>query len=132
MQSTRAFTEKHGITMEAVLTDRNLLMDDMPEGTQHWACTLLRNGEGFTLTFSMGPALEREPTAEDVLDAIASDAAGLENARHFEGWAGEYGYNTDSRKAERTFRAVEEQSGALRSWLGADLFEELLWSTKRD
>lgn len=34
------------------------------------------------------------------------DSWGYENARSFEEWAGEYGYDPDSRKAEATWKAV--------------------------
>lgn len=138
MQSTQVFAEKYGIEMEPVLTDHNPNMDEMPEGTRHWRCTFRGIETDFEVIFSMGPALEREPSAAEVLDALASDAAGYENAidadneQPFEAWADEYGLDTDSRRHERTFRAVEDQSKRLRAWLGDAPYEELLWETERD
>ncbi len=39
----------------------------------------------------------------------------------FEEFCGEYGYDTDSRRAERIHRAVQEQARQMRRLLGDDL-----------
>jgi hypothetical protein len=67
-----------------------------------------------------------------VLDSLASDAAGYENSPDFGDWCGEYGYDEDSRKAERIFKDVERQSAKLKKFLGDDLYETLLWDTERE
>jgi hypothetical protein len=99
----------------------------------------------FGLYFSQGSAHTTDPTLADVLDCLASDASGYENARVdtrpdekqdkaltvFEGWASEYGYDTDSRKAEKTFRAIKRQSEQLKRTIGAEAYEELLWQVER-
>lgn len=75
-----------------------------------------------TVYFSMGSALCHEPTAADVIECLASDAAGYDAARGFEDWAREYGYDPDSRRAERTYRAVARQARRLERFLeGLDL-----------
>ena len=84
-----------------------------------------------TIYFSQGPAIAREPSAADVLDCLASDAAGYESAGSFEDWASEYGYDTDSRKAERTYKAVEKQAADLARILPVDAYNDLLWHTER-
>jgi hypothetical protein len=73
--------------------------------------------DGMTLAFYMGPALGREPTAYDVLSCLLLDAASYDNARDFETWAEEYGYDPDSRKAERIYEKVGEQRDALIDFL---------------
>ena len=60
------------------------------------------------------------PEAEDVLNCLVSDAQGLENARTFEEWCSEYGYDPDSRTAERIYKAVEKQVPDLKAFLGSD------------
>jgi hypothetical protein len=60
------------------------------------------------------------PTLADVLGCLCADASGYDNARTFEEWAGDYGYDTDSRKAESTYRVVAEQAKQLRHLLGDD------------
>jgi hypothetical protein len=125
-----AFIAKNRIKMDATLVDSNPHMDSMPDGSTHWKCAFRAKGKRMTVFFSMGPAHSREPEAGEVLDCLASDASSIENARNFEDWAAEYGYDTDSRKAERTFKTCEAQAAKLRAFLG-DGYEELLWKCER-
>ena len=98
----------------------------------HYRVRLMRPGaRPFGLYYSMGAAHKSPPTLPDVLDNLASDASGYDAARGFEDWASEYGYDTDSRKAERVYRAVEAQATKLRAFLGDDLYAVLLNGTER-
>jgi hypothetical protein len=78
----------------------------------------------------MGLAHTQEPTTEDVLNSLASDAAGIENARSFEAWCNHYGYDTDSRRAEKTFNVCERQAEKLKSFLGEELYKQYLFNTE--
>lgn len=60
------------------------------------------------------------PTVDNVLSCLASDAQGYDNTRNFEDWCADYGMDTDSRKAERSYRTIGEQAKALRHFMGAD------------
>ena len=60
------------------------------------------------------------PDLASVLSCLASAAAGYNNARKFEDWASEYGYDTDSRKAERIYRQVARLRDATRRLLAGD------------
>lgn len=84
-----------------------------------------------TVYFSQGSAHTREPEARDVLDCLASDAAGYDNAGDFGNWCSEYGYDGDSRRAERIYRTVKAQAGRLRAFLGEVGYERLLYRTER-
>jgi hypothetical protein len=85
-----------------------------------------------TVYFSKGTGHHgAEPTVEEVLDCLSSDAAGIENASNFEDWCSEYGYDTDSRSAEKTFKACEHSAKRLRNFLGDDLYDQLLWHTEK-
>ena len=53
------------------------------------------------------------------------------NAWSFEDWAGDYGYDADSRSAERTYRAIGSQVDDLRRLLGEDALQELAFNTER-
>ncbi len=57
------------------------------------------------------------PELADVLHSLASDSDVLD-ASTFEEWASELGYDTDSRQAEKTYRACLEIALKLRSALG--------------
>ena len=118
------------ITMATEQTDSNPSMPDA-ENMDHWKCVLRRPGHNMTVYFSMGYGHNgKKPTAADVLDCLASDASTIENTRGFEDWCLDLGYDTDSRKAEKTFKTCEHQSKQLRSFMG-EHYENLLWNTER-
>jgi hypothetical protein len=71
------------------------------------------------------------PTLETILDCLGSDASSWENARDFEDFANELGYDTDSRKAEQIYKQIGENAKRLKFLLGEDLYKELLWDTER-
>lgn len=64
------------------------------------------------------------PLLRDVLYCLVSDASALD-ARDFEEWAGDYGYDTDSRKAEETYELCRRQSRELEHVLGRAVVAEL-------
>lgn len=107
------------ITMTCRRVDRNPDMEDSADMT-HWRCALYFQGRRMSVTFSMGQSHKgRPPRIGEVLDCLRLDAAGYENAGGFEQWAPEYGYDTDSRKAERIYRNVARRVGKLGDLLGA-------------
>lgn len=71
------------------------------------------------------------PQLDEVLDAIAADSASVENADGFADWANEFGYDTDSRKAEATYKACVKQAKDARALLGDANYDLLLWHTER-
>jgi hypothetical protein len=104
--------------------------DDWKRTATHWKCIIRRGNKQMTVYFSQGSAHTKEPTLTDILDCIASDAAGIDNASGFEDWCSEYGYDTDSRKAERTYNVCVKQAEALKRMFGED-FKTLLYDTER-
>ena len=106
------------------------LMDDMEAGATHWKCLLKCKGRQYTVYFSQGSAICKEPTTEDVLDCLASDAGSMINAQTFEDWASELGYDTDSRKAEKIYKACDRQKDNLERLLDGGL-ESLCFETER-
>jgi len=96
-----------------------------------WTVTLEFAGHKMAVPFYMGRGHHGKPPAcEDVLDCLLADAAGYEQARDFEDWASEYGYDPDSRNAEAVWRAVAEQTRRLRLFLGLR-FEAYVYETER-
>lgn len=57
-------------------------------------------------------------TAKDVLESLFSDAGAAYDT--FEGWCGDMGLDTDSRKALDTYLACQATATALRKLFGAD------------
>lgn len=112
-------------------TDHN---PNMPESRDmnHWRVTLRGPHGRMSLVFSKGYGHNgAEPTPDEVLDCLASDAATVENTNSFEEWCCEFGFETDSRKAERAYRACVRQAESLKRILGPDLYNSLLWNTER-
>ena len=101
------------------------------EGMSHWTCAIRCNGRRMIVRFSMGSAHIVPPTVSDVLDCLASDGSGLYNGETFEQWCAEYGYDTDSRKALRTYTATTRQTESLARVLGHDAYETLLFNVER-
>lgn len=95
--------------------------DGFAPGSSSWRVTLRYQGRRLTVPFYQGPAIEREPSAADVLSCIISDARAGE--QEFEEFCSEFGYDSDSRKAEKTWRACASMAPKVRSLLGDD-FEE--------
>jgi hypothetical protein len=119
------FITEHEITSDASL------IGTLNDGGTEWRVTLTVADRTMVLTFTMGPALTGEPSTADVLDCLACDCAGYENANGFEEWADEYGYDTDSREAEATYNAIRAQVIELDTLLGPDAYNTLLWNTER-
>ncbi|KKM83615.1 hypothetical protein LCGC14_1307650 [marine sediment metagenome] len=130
MKTMSQFCRRAGISERTKEVESNPNMTDMPAGSRHFKVTLLCAGRQMTLHFSMGPGNTEEPTVEDVLNCAAMDAAGYENAEGFEDWASEYGYDIDSREAEKTYCAVRKQTAKLAKFLATEQYNTLLWETE--
>ena len=73
---------------------------------------------------TLGEKVQPAPDVADVLYCLVSDSDVL-NYPTYEQWAGELGYEADSRKGEATYRLCIEQSLKLRNLLGYKAMEEL-------
>ncbi len=105
-------------------------MDDSAR-MDHWRVTLRHAGRRMTLTFSQGYGHNgAAPKVADVLDCLSSDASSV-ISESFEDFAATMGYDTDSRKALRTYNVCKRQADKLQRMLGADLFTVLLYNTER-
>jgi hypothetical protein len=121
------------ISMTAERTDSNPNMDgDM----DHWKVTLRRRAAGLrgrpivaatmTTYFSQGYGHNgATPTVDSVLDCLGSDASAADES--FEDFCSNFGYDTDSRKAEKTYNACKRSGDKLRRFLGEDAFQQLVY-----
>lgn len=133
-QSLKHFIKKNKITCDSELVANNPNMDHGDPAASHYRVVLKRGRKRMTLYFSKGSLhYGKYPETGEVLDCLASDSAGIENARgDFEEWASEYGYDTDSRSAEKIFKICGRQAEKLKNFLGDEAYEELLWNTGRE
>lgn len=122
------------VTAEITLTDRpppDGWGDDTPNA---WEVVLHYDGRTLEVPFWTGLLLG-EPTAADVLACLLSDATvddGEGNPRPFEDWADDYGFDTDSRKAEATWRQCVEQTAKLREFLSPAVFDAAVWGEDQE
>jgi len=131
-ETVAAFIARLGLTMKAEWADSNPNMDDGAD-MDHWRCRIRKGRRMLTIPFSMGRGHHGEPPGlATVLDCVGSDAASVENAKGFEDWAGEFGLDTDSRKAEKTYKTCVQQSVKLKVFLGDDEYRNLLFNTERE
>ena len=127
-----------------VNTRPDALMSDIP--MRHFRVRIGCGRNSFGLYFSQGMGHTENPKLIEVLDCLASDASGYENAQaatssyqnrggvsgsSFVNWAEEYGYDTDSRAAEKIFKTVKRQANQLKRVLGEEAYQELLYNTER-
>ncbi len=101
-----------------------------PWAPQQYSCELYRSNGHRPLTAIVGSD-DGAPELHDVLDAVAAQAAVVEQAPGYERWALDMGFNPDSRKGERVYRAARRQAKLLRQLLGEDQYVRLLWQTER-
>jgi hypothetical protein len=87
-----------------------------------WKATLRYGKKQLTTPFYTGMAIS-EPSEDDILSSLLLDKSCYDNARHFEDFANELGYDTDSRKAEKIYNACGKTSKKLKKFLGDDLPE---------
>ena len=123
------FIRKNSIKATAEKVESNPNMENWE--ANHYRVTLTAGEQEFTTYFSKGFALKGEPTAEEVLECLAADSAGIEYAGTFEDWAAEFGYDQDSREAEKVYNACVKHAEKLRSFLGEEKYNELLYDTEK-
>lgn len=130
-QTLASFIEHNHVSLSYEQTDSNPCMDDSAN-MDHYKCVLRAGRSRMTVYYSKGYGHNgAEPQADEVLDCLASDASGYENAQGFEGWCSDFGYSADSRKAEKTYHTVEKQAKKLKALLGDSAYKALLWDTER-
>lgn len=101
-------------------------LDDWQMSANPWTVALRRRGRSLTLDYWTGSAITDEPTAKDVLESLALDASSGEN--DFEEFCKEFGYDEDSRRALRIWKACRSMSVRLKRFLGND-YESIVYSS---
>jgi hypothetical protein len=105
-QKANEFLKKHGIQFSARrgVGKHPLFCDGKHTHGEHWRVSFIWPGRRYILSFwnSMNDVTEgKAPTAYDVITCLTKNDPG-----DFEEFCREFGYDTDSRKAEKTYKAV--------------------------
>ena len=131
------FVAEHELTADVERAADNPNAISFGPDARHWLVTIHSGvtGESMAVPFSQGSGLTEDPTLEDVLDCLASDASSIQG-EEFETWAEEMGFfPVDSaeelRQAQRTFALIDDQADALANVIGVDAFNELLYDVER-
>lgn len=97
--------EAMGITMTATFSKHAKYFPEDTETRDIYKITLWHNGESYSFTFGQSIAgTGTSPTAYDVLASIQKSDPGT-----FEDFCGDFGYDTDSRKGEKIYKAVADE-----------------------
>tara|TARA_R100000315_G_C5196170_1_gene114875 strand:+ start:366 stop:830 length:465 start_codon:yes stop_codon:yes gene_type:complete len=125
-KTIKQFIKENNLTMNCEYADSNPNMPDS-NNMNHYKVTIKRkfklNGNhldtryGFrqmTLHFSQGYGIIGEPTLESVLNCLISDSTCGETFQEF---CDNFGYDNDSRKAEKTFNTILKQTSKLKKLL---------------
>jgi hypothetical protein len=114
-------------TVTALMVRLSTNAADRPDGFDPESRTfkvVLRYEGGWFMetTFTLGSAFLDPPAFADVLQCLLSDIINIED-HTFESWCADFGYDTDSRKAEKTFNSIRDMLPLLRRLLGKDFAE---------
>jgi len=119
-QNAANFATKHGIKLIINSSEYRPYFADDKESRFVFNCTLTRNKKRYTFTFGQSISSGgEEPTMYDILSCLQKYEVGT-----FNDFCGEFGYNEDSRTAERTYKAVCKEYNAV-SRLFGDILDEL-------
>lgn len=94
------------------------VIDPWYRTASHYKVTLRYGKRSMSTYFSQGCGIKNAPTADTVLECLISDATCASGS--FEEFCFDMGYDKDSRKAERIYRACVTIRSRLRRFLGSE------------
>lgn len=115
------FLKKHGIKFSGKYIDHAKHFEDDKDYRDIWLLTLRRNGK--QVSFRFGQSINNTgemPTSYDLLACLTKC-----DPESFEWFCSNYGYDTDSRKAKRTYKEVMKEWEKVNSFFTSTELEEL-------
>ncbi len=98
--------------------------DEWKRTANKYKARITYNKKSMTTKFYTGRGWERNPELEDILGSILQDTIYLDYG--FDDFANEMGYDTDSRKAKKIYKEIQEQSKKINRIFSKEEQEELL------
>lgn len=111
-----------GANRDHVITD--------PWAAKHYRCEL-RGSNGHRPVTMIMASDNGPPDVAEVVDAVAAEAAVVEDTSCYEDWAAQMGFDPDSRRGERVYRDERHQAKLLRALIGDAAYRKLLWEVER-
>lgn len=88
--------------------------------------------EGRTMTAQWwAGSLAGIPSLTDVISTLCLDSSSVDGVDSFEEWAENIGYDTDSREAERIYKATVSQAKRFKKFIGQDYYS-ILWMDENE
>jgi|SRR5690625_1891125 len=117
--------ENMGVSFSAMkIAERPDDVGEWASDASHYHVMFRRGKNELESYFSMGSAHIGAPQMAAVFHCLLMDSDGIEY-NDFESWAADYGFDTDSRKAERVFNACQKTLLDLKRLFTASELEEL-------
>lgn len=111
--TAQEFVNTWGITAHSEQVDKNPANPKW-QYANHYKVTLkMRTGgkiRQFSTPFSKGTALKGRPGAAEVVECLSRDIQSLHDYSNYEDWAADFGYDPDSRKGEKAYKFIQDQS----------------------
>jgi len=131
-QQAADFLTKHGIKVSAKLTNKKLpswdgYAKDGPRKNNHFVVTLKNENRRVSFDFFDSESNFRAGKTElDVYSILTCCSSGFHCSGDFEDFCAEFGYDNDSRKAEKLHKACLKQSSKLKKLFVGQAAEDLM------
>ena len=120
-QQANEFAAKHNIELLINGYEYKKHFADDTQCRYVFNCTLKYNGKRYTFNFGQSIAQgSNEPTMYDVLTCLEKYEVGT-----FDEFCGNFGYDNDSIKAHRIYKAVAKEYKNMLRVFGADILEQM-------
>lgn len=100
---------------------------DKGDSFNAWKIQLRYKGRKMTIDFFTGPALGEPRDVSEIMDCVLSDSQAGE--MDFSEFCSEFGYDEDSRMAEKTWKDCQKISGKVNHFLSDD-YETFLYADR--
>jgi len=118
------FMNQHDFNL---VCDKINLKDIDKDGWKHtsYACRLIYQEKSMDFPYHMGIYYTEEPKIGQVLESLILDCQCGEYET-FEGFCDEFGYDTDSRKAQKAYEHCKKIKKGMKRLLGEELYQQYL------
>jgi len=120
-EQANKFAALHNITLNINSCDYKQHFADDKECRYVFNCTLKCNNKKYTFNFGQSiAAVDTEPTMYDVLTCLEKYEVGT-----FDDFCSNYGYDNDSIKAHKTYKAVAREYKNMLRVFGVEILEQM-------